>query len=98
VRVWAVAAPEQGVPGDGGVVLGKKIKGVPKKKQPHAAAVVVLPHPVGTRGIIALGFSRDGDKLVTVGADNEHTVGLYELNSAVTHSLNAPGYVTWIRK
>ena len=26
VRVWAVAVPEQGVPGDGAVVLGKKIK------------------------------------------------------------------------
>ena len=66
MRVWAVAAPEQGVPGDGAVVLGKKIKGVPKKKDPKSVGAVVLPHPAGTRGIAALGFSRDGDKLVSV--------------------------------
>ena len=58
------------------------IEGVPKKKDPASVGAVVLPHPVGTRGIVALGFSRDGDKLVSVGADNEHTVFVWRWRSA----------------
>ena len=51
-----------------------------------------LHHPYGTRGIIALGFSPDGDKLTCCGSDNAHTLFVWSWLSKPKEPQPCPGW------